>query len=56
MKTRTTTHRCQHADRMQRQVSAEARRLARSARTDAEQLAILDTRPGVSARERARLA
>jgi len=38
-----------------RRIQAEARRLEREARTIEEQLRILDSRPGQSERERARL-
>lgn len=44
------------AARDQRRTDANARQRSRNLRTPAEQLALLDTRPGSSKRERGRLA
>ena len=48
-------HLCTHPRRAARRAQATVRATARAQRSDAEQLALLDTRPGVSARERTRL-
>lgn len=44
-----------HVREDQRRVEAEERQIRREKRTDLEQLAILNDRPGESARERSRL-
>lgn len=48
-------HVCTHLDRTNRRQRASERKIMRALRSDSEQLAILNTRPGNAARERARL-
>lgn len=53
---RASEHRCRHLRREERRAEALERQDDRSKRSATEQLALIDKRPGQSARERARLA
>ncbi len=53
---RASQHISRHLRREQRQAEAIERNEARAKRTAEEQLALVNTRPGDSAREKARLA
>lgn len=49
-------HVCHHRRRTERQIEAEARQMDAAKRTPEQQLALLDSRPGNSRRERSKLA